>query len=239
MTEVWGHRGAKGYRPENTMVSFEEACAQGADGIELDVHLSKDGVLMVCHDERVDRTSDGTGLIRDMTCRELKTLDFGGWFDKSYANTRIPVLKEVLDFIADKKIALNVEIKAGSIFYPGIEEKLIQTLEGYGVKERTIISSFDHYALIKVKDIDAGYRTGVLYEARLYRPTDYMKMIKADALHPNFITVTEELAAEALQAGAEINTYTVNNMNVAKRLKVLGVNAIITDYPKDVISAIR
>ena len=239
MTEIWGHRGAKGYRPENTLISFEEAWSQGADGIELDVHLSKDGCLMVCHDERVDRTSNGIGLIKDMTYSELRKLDFGSWFDKNYENTRIPTLNEVLDFVKDTNLVLNVEIKAGSIFYPDIEEKLIQTLDSYNMRERTIISSFDHYALVKIKDIDDSYRTGMLYEARLYKAVSYMKTLKADALHSYFITVTEELIAEAFQGGAQINTYTVNSMNVAKKLKALGVNAIITDYPKDAVSAIR
>ncbi len=162
MTKVWAHRGASGYYPENTMTSFEGAIKQNADGIELDVHLSKDGYLIVCHDETLNRTTNGKGFIKQFDLYELKQLDAGSWYDKKYKGEKMPLLEEVIDLIKGTNMDLNIELKAGSIFYPGIEEKVLKMIEKYNIKEQVIISSFDHYALVKIKSLDSEIKTGIL-----------------------------------------------------------------------------
>ena len=231
MTQIWGHRGAMGYYPENTMISFKEAVKQGANGIELDVHLSKDGYLMVCHDERVDRTTNGTGFIKDMTCKELRKLDAGMWFNEKFKGQKLPILREVFDYLINRKVILNIELKAGSSFYDGIEEKLIKLIENYRFTNKVIISSFDHRALVKVKQINPKIKTGILYLSALYEPIKYLKIVGADALHPYFITIDKNLITETSKNNIPINTYTVNDMNIVKKLASYNLNAIITNYP--------
>lgn len=239
MIKVWGHRGAKGYYPENTLVSFEGAIKQKADGIELDVHLSKDGYIVVCHDETLNRTTNGKGFIKNYNLYELKQLDAGSWFDKKYKGEKLPLLDEVLELIKCTNMDLNIEIKAGSIFYPGIEEKVIKLVDKYGLKEQVIISSFDYYSLSKIKDIDPTVKTGALYMEALYKPSDYINMSKADALHPNYLILNDEILDEIKKLNIDINTYTVNVADHAKKLKNKYINAIITDYPDIIKEALE
>lgn len=231
MAKIWAHRGASGYYPENTISAFEEAVKQKADGIELDVHLSKDGYLIVCHDETLNRTTNGKGFIKQYDLYELKQLDAGSWYDKKFKGEKIPLLEEVIDLVKRAGIDLNIEIKAGSIFYPGIEEKVLKMIDKYGIKNKVIVSSFDHYALVKVKEIDKAVRTGILYSEALYKPIDYMKTTGADAIHPNYITLKKEVVEEAHELGIDINTYTVNKEEHIKMVNEMNVNAIITNYP--------
>lgn len=144
---IYGHRGASQYAPENTLASYNRAIEMGADGIEIDVHKSKDGHLIVCHDERVDRTTNGQGYIKDLILKEIKSLDAGSWFSKEFSGEKIPLLEEVLEFVKDKDILLNIELKNGPIFYDGIEDELIRLVRVFNLVENTIISSFNHYSL--------------------------------------------------------------------------------------------
>lgn len=231
MTKVWAHRGASGYYPENTMSAFQEAVKQKADGIELDVHLTKDGYLVVCHDETLNRTTNGKGFIKQYDLYELKQLDAGSWFDKKFKGEKIPLLEEAIDLVKKSNMELNIEIKAGSIFYPGIEEKVLKMIDKYGIRDKVIISSFDHYSLVKIKSMDKDIKTGILYSEALYRPTDYLKTTGANALHPNYITLTKDIVEEAHSLGVEINTYTVNKEEHIRMIKAMNVNSIITNYP--------
>ena len=234
MTKVWAHRGASGYYPENTIAAFEGAIKQKADGIELDVHLSKDGYIIVCHDETLNRTTNGKGFIKQFDLFELKQLDAGAWYDKKFKGEKLPLLEEVIDLIKGTKMEINIELKAGSIFYPGIEEKVIKMIDKYKIREQAIISSFDHYSLVKIKEIDKDIKTGILYSEALYKPVDYVKTTKANALHPYYITLTKEVVEEAKALGIDVNPYTINKEEHIRLIKQLNVNAIITNYPDKV-----
>lgn len=202
-----------------------------ADGIELDVHLSKDGHIVIIHDEKVDRTTNGKGEVKDFTLDELKKLDAGFWFSDEYEGERIPTLEELLKLINNTNIYLNIEIKAGYRIYPNIEEKVIDMIEKYKILDRVIISSFDHYSLVRVKEINLNIKTGMLYEAALYEPWDYARSIKVEALHPNYITLTKEFIDKANINNLEINPYTVNDENDMERLIKSKVTSVITNYP--------
>ncbi|ENK1242898.1 glycerophosphodiester phosphodiesterase [Clostridium sporogenes] len=230
-TKILAHRGASAYAPENTMVAFKKAIDMNADGIELDVHLSKDGHIVIIHDEKVDRTTNGKGEVKDFTLDELKKLDAGFWFSDEYEGERIPTLEELLKLINNTNIYLNIEIKAGYRIYPNIEEKVIDMIEKYKILDRVIISSFDHYSLVRVKEINLNIKTGMLYEAALYEPWDYARSIKVEALHPNYITLTKEFIDKANINNLEINPYTVNDENDMERLIKSKVTSVITNYP--------
>src|SRR5690606_20002442 len=155
---IIAHRGASDQAPETTMAAFRRALDIGADGIELDVHMSADGRLVVIHDETVDRTSNGKGLVKDKTLAELKELDFGSWFSEGFRGEKIPELEDVLELLSDRDVLLNIEIKNGPVFYPGIETAVADALQKYGMTDRTIISSFNHYTLVEIRRYDPGIR---------------------------------------------------------------------------------
>ncbi len=214
------------------MAAFKKAIDMNADGIELDVHLSKDRHIVIIHDEKVDRTTNGKGgEVKDFTLDELKKLDAGFWFSDEYKGEGIPTLKELLKLINNTNIYLNIEIKAGYRIYPNIEEKVIDMIEKYKMLDRVIISSFDHYSLVRVKEINSNIKTGMLYEAALYEPWDYARSIKVEALHPNYITLTKEFIDKANINNLEINPYTVNDKNDMERLIKSKVTSVITNYP--------
>ena len=143
--QVYAHRGASAYAPENTLPAFALAMEQGADGIELDIHLTKDGELVVIHDEKVDRTTNGTGLVKDYTLAELRGLCADNGME-GFSEARIPTLREVLALVKPSDMMVNIEIKTGILWYDGIEEKALRLVQDMGMQDRVIWSSFNHYS---------------------------------------------------------------------------------------------
>ena len=139
MSLIYGHRGASGYAPENTLEAFRLSMEMGADGFELDVHMSADGELVVIHDETVNRTTNGTGFVKDLTLAQLKALDACNGMTQ-YRGVKIPTLGEVFDLIRDTHHIVNVEVKTDECFYPRIEEKCLALAREKGVEERVIYS---------------------------------------------------------------------------------------------------
>lgn len=233
MTEIinFAHRGASGVCPENTMASFRKALELGATGIETDVQMTKDGRLVLIHDETLKRTTGAEGLVKDYTFVELRKLDAGSWFGNEFRGERIPVLEELLELTRDKGTMVNIELKNGIILYPELEEKVIACVRSYGMADRVIISSFNHYSLVKCKSIAPDIRTGVLYMEGLYRPWDYARTASADALHAFKAAVIPEWVEEARNAGVVYHPFTVNDPAEMKRLIQARVAGIITDYP--------
>ena len=158
-TQVWAHRGASAYAPENTLEAFRLAAEMGADGVELDVQLSRDGELVVAHDETIDRVSNGTGYIKDYTLAQLKKLSFNRLFLK-FKDVRIPTLKEVYELLKPAGLTVNVELKTGIILYPEIEEKVLALTASMGMEDRVIYSSFCHPSLVRLKELDSALRQG-------------------------------------------------------------------------------
>lgn len=238
-TLIFGHRGASGYYPENSLLAFEKALDLGADGVELDIHFSKDGQLMVFHDFELKRMTGQTGHIFEKTCEELAQLTLLG----GRHHEGIPTLKAVLELMARKEaelgrpLWLNVELKAGSSHYPGIERAAAQLCLNYLPAERLIFSSFDHFALLAVKAVDPILQTGVLTTAAMVEPWVYVERLGADFYHPYSLTLRPEVLASYAQAGLRINPYTINDLALAKALKTAGVYGIITDIPDQVIGA--
>ncbi|WP_461211394.1 glycerophosphodiester phosphodiesterase [Desulfocurvus sp. DL9XJH121] len=160
----WAHRGYSARCPENTLPAFRAALDAGVHGVELDVNLSRDGELVVIHDETLDRTTSGAGPVAALTLAELKGLDAGSWFGPDFAGVRLPTLEEALDVLGGK-LLVNIEIKpearrAGA----DVERRVLETLAARGLKDSVIISSFDYMALIRLRGLDEDIRLGLLLE---------------------------------------------------------------------------
>jgi glycerophosphoryl diester phosphodiesterase len=231
---VWvvGHRGAMSYCPENTLSSFERALELGADWNELDVHLTRDGGLAVVHDEAVDRTTNGHGLVKDHTLAELKQLDAGAWFGPQFAGQRIPTLAEVLDWARERDTVVDIEIKNAPFYYSGIEEAVVTTLDRAAMTEQAIVISFDHHAVQRVKALDNRVATGVLYAGR---PVDaglaMAQAANADALLPHWAYVTADDVRAAHDAGLAVAPWESSDPEVLRKLVAAGVDALGTNKP--------
>ena len=234
MTLNFGHRGFSGNYPENTLLAFSKAIEAGCDGIELDVHLTKDGEVVVIHDETVDRTTDGTGFVADYTLKELKSFDASFKFKGQYGINPIPTLREYFDLVKDTKIITNIELKTGINTYPGIEKKTLEIIDEYGLRDRIIISSFNHYSVLRMKELAPDMEYGFLTESWIVDFADYTKKLDCEYVHPIFKAVTDEFAAECKAAGIGINTWTVNEESDIRRLIGLDVHAVIGNYPDKV-----
>ncbi|MEN1761824.1 glycerophosphodiester phosphodiesterase [Anoxynatronum sibiricum] len=232
---IFGHRGYSGVAPENTMAAFEKALKAGADGFELDVHLTKEGELVVCHDELLDRTTNGTGLIMDKTLTELKQLDAGGWYGEAYRNQSIPTLREALQLIVGKKSLVNIELKNSLIWYEGIEESVIQLIHEMNVQNQIILSSFNHNSILRVKQLDNTLQTGVLYSCVLVEPWEYVSRIGASSVHPSLLSINREIVDKCHEKGLKVypffdGGYEEMSHVTKEELMTLGVDGIFTNY---------
>lgn len=229
--KLLGHRGAAGLAPENTLLSFSKALGCDVDGFEFDIQMSRDEEVVICHDERVDRTSDGVGWIKDFTLQELKKLDFGSWFPQS-VKQEIPTLRELLEMLQGIDVELNLEIKSGFVLYPGLGEQAVHLLHEYGRIQSSILSSFDHQAVFELKQHYPEARTAIIYNCAPVQPWLYAKSLGAQYIHPSWYYVTPELVAGATGVDVGVNTWTVNGEFAAEKVRSAGVERIITDFPQ-------
>ncbi len=234
---VMSHRGFNDVAPENTMAAFKKALQVGADMIELDVHLSKDGELIVMHDPTVDRTTNGTGSIIDKTLAEIKQLDASNKFSGIFKGEKIPTLDEVLQFAKDK-ISVNVEIKKEAIEEEpapgkGVEEKVVRLLEKYGMVEHSLICSFSGLALTRVKQFNPRIPTSYLIvtEPILTTHTKLAGKLKADAIHEYRAFISKREIENAHKFDIHENAWTVDNPHKMSELIDKGVDGLITDRP--------
>lgn len=212
-----GHRGAKGYEPENTLASFQKAIELQVDGIELDVHLSSDNQLVVIHDKTINRTTNGKGLVKNYTAAELQ-------------KHQIPTLSDVFDLV-DKKCRINVELKG-----KGTAKHVVKLIEKY-IREKNwnydqfIISSFEWEFLKEVAALNPNIPIGVLTETDVDAAITFAQKIKAKAIHPDFTLLTQDNTATMQKLGFLVFPWTVNKPNDIQKIKTYQANGIITDFP--------
>lgn len=217
------HRGAKAYEPENTLRAFQKALDLHSDGIELDVHLSSDGHIIVIHDETIDRTTNGTGLVNNFSLAELKLF----LIDEKY---QIPTLNEVFDLV-DKKCLINIELKG-----LGTASKVVALIEQYisekGWKyEHFIISSFDWNMLEETSNLNSNIPIGILTEENIVIALAFAEKIKAKAIHPDFQLLNEKNVHQMQEKGFLVLPWTVNSEEDIQKVKSYNVNGIISDNP--------
>jgi glycerophosphoryl diester phosphodiesterase len=218
-----GHRGAKGHEPENTFVSFQKALDMQVDGIELDVHLSADGEIMVIHDETIERTTNGKGFVNKLSLRELKAFRID---DKH----EIPSLKEVLDLV-NQNCFINIELKCYDAAEP-VVSLIEKYIEKKGWKyNHFLVSSFDWNALQQVAFLNDKIPIGVLAETNLDLALAFAKFIQAKSIHPHFHLLTKENTAQMQEKGIHVFPWTINETEDIQKIKTFNVNGIITDFP--------
>jgi len=229
----FAHRGASHEAPANTLAAFLLAVDLGAEGIELDVHLSKDGHVVVIHDFDVSATTDGQGLVRAKTLAELKELDAGSWFDPVFAGQRIPTLQEVIDAVG-QRLLLNIELKASGWGDGGLAAKVVQIVEQNGLVDRVILSSFNPLIVWRAKRRNSRIATGLLYAqdmSLVLRKAWLRRLVRPTALHPHYAMVDAHYVWWANKQGYRVNVWTADDPGDMWRLMREGVDIIITNRP--------
>ena len=225
MTKNFAHRGFSARYPENTMLAFQKALDVQCDGIEFDVHLTRDGKIVIIHDERLERTTNGHGFIKDTDYAELHRLDAG-------KGEPIPTLDDYFDLVEKTSILTNIELKNGVFRYEGMEEQVIEKIRRHKLEDRIIFSSFNHYSMLRCKKLAPEICCGFLVGSWIIDVGAYAKKHGMENIHPEFCSLTDEAIAEIKSQGIAIYTYTVDAPQDMKRLASLGVDAIITDDPQ-------
>lgn len=234
-----GHRGAAGEAPENTLAAFEIALEQGADGVECDVHLSSDGIPVVIHDARLDRTTNGSGLVSEHPAAALRRLDAGSWFNgtnpaekaqQQFAGARVPLLREVLAWARKRGCRVFVEIKAGSDTYPGIEAEVLDTIHQERTAQLATVVSFDCAAIRRLRLLDPNIALGVTLD-RPARAVHLAKLVRAQDVVPHWALATRRFVRRAHREGLGVICWTVNQPERMRRKILEGVDGIVTDYP--------
>ncbi|MGL5054981.1 MAG: glycerophosphodiester phosphodiesterase [Fusobacteriaceae bacterium] len=229
---IYAHRGASGYAPENTISAFKKAIEMGAQGIELDVQFSKDGVVMVMHDDTLDRTTNGLGRLENYTLEELKRLDAGFWFSSKYKDEKIPTLEEVIE-ILPKKFKLNIEFKPDKKNAKKIAEEVYKILKKFNYSENVILSSFYHETLKYYRELDKNIQMGMLFE---FDMIDICLYAKNSGINPVSLNIAKEFVDEKFISEAHANNlkvavYTVNKIKKLRELSEIGADEIFCNYP--------
>jgi glycerophosphoryl diester phosphodiesterase len=218
-----GHRGAKGYVPENTLLSFQKAIEMSVDGIELDVHLSADGEIIVIHDATIDRTTNGQGAVNSLSLRELKSFRI----EKEH---EIPTLIEVLNLV-NKRCLINIELKGKGTAIPVVALIEKYVLEKNWQYPHFLISSFDWVSLLDIHLAKPVIPLGVLTEYDVDLAFAFAKYIQATSIHSYFHLLSKEKTAKMQEEGLQVLAWTVNEKEDIQKIKSFHINGIITDYP--------
>lgn len=235
---VIAHRGGSKWAPENTMAAFAKSLKAGADGVELDIHRCKSGELVVIHDETLERTTDGSGYVKDKTWDELSKVSAGKWFGKDFENERLPLLKDVLN-LADGKMIVNIEIKNAPIEYPGIEDDLASLLKEYKHPDKILISSFDHELIRRVHEKLPDIEVAFLDAGIVADVGEYATKIGAKAWNAGHSELRADAVSRAHKSGLAVNVWTVNGNQKWDQAMEMQVDGIVTDDPAGLIGYLK
>ena len=238
MTKIYAHRGSKGNYPENSMLAFKKAIESGVDGLEFDIHMTKDGELVVIHDATLDRTTTGTGFIKDYTLEEIRKFSIGAKFtefkhyEPSWDDEVVPTLAEVLLLCKAHGLEVNIELKTYEVAYPGIEEAMLKVVDQVGYEDDLVVYSAFHLpTILRVQKLEPKAKIAWLSENFLPFPADYIQTFGLDALHMDKRIVFAN-ADYWKPIADKLRVWTVNDELEMRKLIELGVEAIITDYPE-------
>lgn len=233
------HRGFSGEYPENTMLAFRKALETGCDGIELDVHLTRDGQAVIIHDEALVRTTGGEKCVYDYTLEELRRFDASQVQPGKFDFEPIPTLEEYLDWVMETPLITNIELKNGVVWYKDMEQKVIDMIRARHMEKKIIFSSFNHESIRLCGKLAPEIERGFLYDCWLLDEGDYAKTHGVQYMHPCFISLSEENVAKMREKGIGLNVWTVNEEADMRRMLELGVNAVITNFPNRMAALLR
>ncbi|MEC2058735.1 glycerophosphodiester phosphodiesterase [Bacillus stercoris] len=241
MTKIFAHRGASGHFPENTMLAFEKGIEAGADGIELDVQLTKDGRIVVIHDERLNRTTSLKGFVKDTAYDVIKTANAAAGHDQAYSDLKVPLLEDVLSWAVKKDFLINIELKNSVIRYEGMEEKVLEAVKRFNIEERVILSTFNHESVALCAQLAPHIERAVLTADVLYQPDQYIASIPATGYHPklNSPGATDEVLKKMRSSSIKVRLYTVNRPEDMKHLIELGADGMFTDFPANAAALLK
>ena len=239
--KIIAHRGFSGVYPENTMLAFRKAIEIGADGIELDVHLSKDGQVMIIHDEALKRTTGLDGVISDYTRAELEKISAGKTKNYEFGFTPIPSLEEYLAFMAEHRDKItNIELKTAPVYYPEIEEKTLELVRKFDLEKNIIYSSFNWLSIERMQRLGTISETGLLFSGmKLYNQAHIIKSLGINYFHPDFNDLTDEIVKSYLDNKVGLNVWTVNEIEDMKVCLSWDIDGLITNFPDRAISIAR
>jgi glycerophosphoryl diester phosphodiesterase len=224
---VGGHRGNPAEFPENTLASFRSAIELGVDMIECDVHMTADGELVVIHDHTLERTTNGTGMVRDHTYAQLHELDAGG-------GERVPLLREFLELGGDSNVGMAIELKQIPIPYPGIESKVVELVRELKVLDLVAAISFQHRSVRALKVLDPHLHAGILEGARPISPLLLMEEARADLYAPHYGAMDPELVEEMHAAGKAVGVWTVDDAAGVMWCRVCKPDSVFTNRPREI-----
>lgn len=235
------HRGASGHAPENTLAAVQLAMDMGADMIEIDLHFSRDGEAIVIHDATLDRTTNGSGQVKEFTTEELQKLDAGSWFDEKFEGERLPTLGEVLALI-DGKVQILIELKQGkSGRYPGLEKRTIELVNQYGARDWAVLQSFEDETVIELRRQDPNLEVhkligGAMPDLPAYfdgQPVwgNILNFPGVQAINPHYLSLNPRFIHQAHARNLKVFTWTVNQPEDMQKLIDMGIDGIITNYP--------
>jgi glycerophosphoryl diester phosphodiesterase len=231
------HRGASGYAPENTFAAFKRAVSQGVSFIETDLHLTRDAHFVAIHDETLERTTNGTGSIHELTLAEARRLDAGSWFASEFMGERIPTLEEILEFTKKYDVVFYLELKPNGFW--GGEHALISALRDSGEIPRSVIISFDPAILVALRKIEPTLMTGLLYDGNIDNPFDKAIEIGARQIAVRGDLVTPNFLSQARKRDLQVVCWTVNSPAHIRMLASAGVDGIMSDYPDRLLTALK
>jgi glycerophosphoryl diester phosphodiesterase len=230
--KIYAHRGYSGAYPENTMLSFRKALEAGCDGIELDVQLTKDGKVVVIHDETVDRTTDESGRVCDYTLEELRRCNAAAHWKDGKTVLPIPTFEEYCAWAAEVGLKTDIELKTGVIYYPELEEKTMELVSRYGLRENVFFSSFNHLSLVAIKHLDPTMACGALVpETGLVNAGYCASKFGFEYFHPAYCSLGRDSVEECHRFGIGVNVWTVNSMQALEDCRDWGCDGVFTNYP--------
>ena len=233
MVQIFAHRGFSGYYPENTMLAFQKVAEETvADGIELDIQLTKDGEIVIMHDEMLDRTTNGSGWLKDHTLEELKMLSVGVNVKGFFPRQTIPTLREYFTWLKTTKLITNIELKTSYFEYEGIEEKLIAMVKEFGLEDQIWYSSFNHYTVARIKKLMPEAKCGLLTDTWLMNIGEYAASQGAASVNARtYFCAKEGVAADLHAHNIALQAWTPNDAEMMQELVDAGVDVLITYYP--------
>jgi Glycerophosphoryl diester phosphodiesterase len=240
---VIAHRGFSEEAPENSLAAFQKAIEAKADMIELDIRLSSDGEFVVFHDKKLNRTSEGRGILKDFTAKELAELDNGSWFSRKFSHERIPLLKDILP-LTKRGITINIEIKPDVAGQNGfsVEEEIVRLVARFKATHRVMYSSFNHFMMKAIKRIDSSIVTGILYNPIAdfrHSPSQLAARAHADIFICSKYQLNSDVVHDAHKENCRVYVYGVKSERDVARMVRSGVDGIIADNPAMVKKAFK